>query len=133
VLFNIRSWADVRAGLYTLLPILSVLLVSHGVVTDNQAQLWTALVTAVLGPLIAAINAKSVSAIRTAIYALAGSAQALAIGYNLVEASTFAQWLPLFTALVGITAAVPAVANTDTTPADAAPVVTVHDADGARG
>lgn len=116
-LFNIRSWADARAFLYVLLPVISTLLVGDGVLTNDTATLWTALVTAVLGPVIAAFNAHSVSAFRTAFYALLGAGQALAIGYNLATQSLFDHWLPLVVAVIGFSAGGVSAANTDTTPA----------------
>lgn len=121
MLFNIKSWADVRAALYTLLPIVSTLLVGYGVLNDAKAQLWAALVTAVLGPVIAAVQAHDVSNVRTAIYALLGTGQALVVGYGLTSDAAFAHWLPLVVALVGTAAGSLAVANTDTTPAAGTP------------
>lgn len=116
MLFNIKSWADVRAALYALLPIVSTLLVGYGVLTADKATLWGALVTAVLGPVIAAAQTHSVSAIRTAFYAVLGAAQAVVVGYGLTTDLQFARWMPLVVALVGIAGSTVAVANTDTTP-----------------
>lgn len=117
MLFNIRSWADVRAAAYALLPIVSTLLVGYGVMTADKVQLWAGLVTAVLGPVIAAINARTVSAFRTGFYALLGAAQALVVGYGLVSDAALQYWMPLVVALVGAAGGGVAVANTDTTPA----------------
>lgn len=116
MLFNIKSWADARAALYTLLPIISTVLVGYGVLTADKAQLWAALVTAVLGPVIAAVTTRGVSAIRTAFYAVLGTAQALTVSYGLTTDLAFARWLPLVVALVGTAAGSVATANTDTTP-----------------
>jgi CHASE2 domain-containing sensor protein len=118
-IFNIRSAADFRAFLYVLLPVVSTLLVGYGVVTDNQVQLWGALVTAVLGPVVAAFNAKSVSAFRTAFYTVLGAGQALVVGYGLATDAQFATWMPLVVAFIGLSAGGVAAANTDTTPAAA--------------
>lgn len=118
MIFNIRSWADVRAALYALLPIISTLLVGYGVFTADKAQLWVALVTVILGPVIAAFNARTVSTIRTAFYALLTAAQALVVGYGLTTNAAIDYWMPLVVALVGGAAGSVAVANTDTTPAD---------------
>jgi hypothetical protein len=116
MIFGIRSWADVRAALYALLPIVSTLLVGYGVFTADKAQLWAGLVTAVLGPVIAAVEARTVSAIRTGFYALLGAVQAVVVGYHLLTDATFSTWMPLVVALVGTAAGGVAVANTDTTP-----------------
>jgi hypothetical protein len=116
MIFGIRSWADVRAALYALLPIVSTLLVGYGVFTADKAQLWAGLVTAVLGPVIAAVEARTVSAIRTGFYALLGAVQAVVVVYHLLTDATFSTWMPLVVALVGTAAGGVAVANTDTTP-----------------
>lgn len=118
-LFNIRTWADVRALLYVLLPVVSTLLVGQGVLTDGQAQLWAGLVTAVLGPVIAAFNAHSVSTFRTAFYAVLAAVQAIVVGYGIATDAQFATWMPLVVALVGLSGGGVAAANTDTTPAAA--------------
>ncbi len=118
MIFNIRSLADVRAALYTLLPIVSTLLVGYGALTADKAQLWGALATAVLGPVIAAFNARTVSSIRTAFYSLLGTVQALVVGYGLTTNAAIDYWMPLVVALVGGAGGAVAVANTDTTPAD---------------
>mgnify|MGYP001547294109 CR=1 FL=1 len=115
MLFNIKSWADVRALLYVVLPITATLLVSHGVFTDNQANLWSALVVAILGPVIAAFSAKSVSTFRTAFYALLGAVQSLVVGYGLTNPASLNEWMPLVVALVGASAGGVAAANTNTT------------------
>lgn len=115
--FNIRSAADFRAFLYVLLPVVSTLLVGYGVVTNGQAQLWGGLVTAVLGPVIAAFNAWDVAKVRSAIYALLAAGQALVVGYGLSTDAQFATWMPLVVAVIGLSAGGVAAANTDTTPA----------------
>lgn len=116
-IFNIRSAADFRAFLYVLLPVVSTLLVGYGVVSDSLAQLWAGLITAVLGPVVAAIMARSVSAARTAFYLVFAAVQALVVGYGLANDAQFATWMPLVVAVVGLSAGGVAAANTDTTPA----------------
>jgi CHASE2 domain-containing sensor protein len=116
-LLNIRSWADVRAFLYVLLPVVTMFLVGDGVLTDDTAQLWGALGTAVLGPVVAAVMARNVSTFRTAFYTLLGAVQALVIGYHLAQPGVFAHWMPLVVAIVGLSAGGVAAANTDTSPA----------------
>lgn len=113
---NIRSWADVRAFLYVLLPVVSALLVGHGVFTSVQANLWTGLATAVLGPVVAAFFARTVSTFRTAFYAVLAAVQGLVIyGYGIASEADFSSWMPLVVAIVGLTAGGVAAANTDTT------------------
>lgn len=117
MLLNIRSWADARAVLYTLLPIVSTLLVSTGVLPDHVAKLWVALATSILGPVVAAWMARTVSALRTAFYAVLAAVQGLAVGYGLISDGALTPWMPLVVALVGAASGGVAVANTDTTPA----------------
>lgn len=115
-IFGIRTLADVRAFLYVLLPVVTTLLVSYGALTDDKANLWAALVTAVLGPVVAAFNARSVSAVRTAFYAVFGAVQAIAIGYGLAQPVVFDRWMPLVVAIVGLGTGGVAAANTNTSP-----------------
>lgn len=117
MLFNIRTAADLRAALYALLPIVSTLLVTYGVLDEAKAALWAGVATAVLGPVIAAVQARTVSSFRAAFYALGAAVQAVVVGYGLVTDAQVGVWMPLVTALVGATAGGVAVANTDTTPA----------------
>ena len=113
-LFGVRSLADVRALLYTLLPVLSALLVAQGVLNENQASLWGGLVTALLGPGSAFVTARSVATFRPAFYAMLAAGQALLVGYGLATEGQVSVWIPLISALVGASAGGVAVANTDT-------------------
>lgn len=114
---NIRTAADFRAFLYVLLPVISTLLVGNGVLTDDKASLWSALVTAVLGPVVAAIAARTVSLFRTAFYAVLAASQALAVGYGIASEAAFTHWMPLVVAVIGLTAGGVSAANTNTSPA----------------
>ncbi|CAM3483809.1 hypothetical protein [Tsukamurella hominis] len=117
MLFNIKTIADLRAALYALLPIVSTLLVTYGVLDETKAALWAGVATAVLGPVIAAVQARTVSSFRTAFYALAAAVQAVVVGYGIVTDAQIGVWMPLVTALVGAAAGSVAVANTDTSSA----------------
>lgn len=116
MLFNIKTAADFRAALYALLPILGTLLVGYGVFTDGQWQLWAGLAAAVLGPVVAVFNTWTVSGFRTAFYAVVAAVQAIVVGYGLTTDVVFETWMPLVVALVGLSGASVAVANTDTSP-----------------
>lgn len=118
-IFNIRSWADARAFAYVLLPVAATLLVSKHILPNDKAQLWVSLFTAVLGPVIAAIMARTVSLVRTAIYSLLAVVQALVVANGYATDAGFSLWMPLVVALVGLSAGGVAAANTDTTPAAA--------------
>lgn len=113
---NIRTWADVRAFAYVLLPVLSALLVTGGVLNESQASLWAGLATAILGPVIAAANAKSLSTFRAAFYAVVAAVQALLIGYGIADAEQIGMWMPLVSVIVGGAGAGVAEANTSTSP-----------------
>lgn len=114
-LLNIRSWADVRAFLYVLLPVVTTFLVGNGVLTQHKANLWAALATAILGPFVAAIYARTLSTFRVAFYAVLGAVQAIVIGYGLAQAGFLDTWMPLIVALVGLSTGGVAAANTPTT------------------
>lgn len=116
-LLEIKSWADVRALAYTLLPIASTLLVSVGALKESEAALWSGLVLAILGPGIAFLMARSVSTFRTMFYALLTAGQAVAVGYGLATDAQVGVWLPLVSALIGGAAGGVANANTPTSSA----------------
>jgi hypothetical protein len=117
MIFGIKTFADLRAALYALLPIVSTLLVTYGVLDETKAALWAGVATAVLGPVIAAVQARTLSSFRTAFYALAAAVQAVVVGYGIVTDAQIGVWMPLVTALVGAAAGGVAVANTDTSSA----------------
>lgn len=116
-LLEIKSWADVRALAYTILPIISTLLVTVGALSESEAALWVGLATAVLGPGIAFLMARSVSSFRTAFYALLTAGQAVVVGYGLATDAQIGVWLPLVSALIGGAAGGVASANTPTSSA----------------
>lgn len=126
MIFNIRSWADARAAAYTLLPVITSFLVSYGVLDDQKAALWAGLVTAVLGPVVAAFMARQVNAWRAGLYAILAAGQALFIGYGLISPDQLDAWMPLITTLIGGAAGSVSVANTDTTPAVPQPSWSLH-------
>lgn len=121
MILNIRSWGDVRAAVYTLLPVVTSLLVSYGALNESQASLWAGLVTAVAGPVVAAFMAREVSKTRTALYAVVGAVQALLLGYGLLSPETVDVWLPVISTLLGGSGGAVASANTDTTPPASVP------------
>lgn len=113
-MFNIKTAADVRAFLYTLLPTVSALFVSLGVVNEAQGALWVGLVTAVLGPVIAAYQARTLSTFRTAFYTLGAAVQAIVVAYGIVSVDSVGVWAPIVTTVVGFLTGGVAAANTDT-------------------
>ena len=115
---NIRSAADVRAFAYVLLPVISTLLVTYGILDETQATMWAGLVTAILGPVLAFIHARTLSSFRTAFYAVLGASQILLIGYGIASSEQVGIWLPVISTIIGASAGGVAAANTDTTDAD---------------
>lgn len=110
-----NSLADVRAALYQALPVLTALLVTLGVANSSQSTLWAGLATAIIGPGLAFINARNVSSLRTALYAILTAGQAVAIGYGLLgDAST---WTPVVAAVIAAVGGGIAVVNTPVTSA----------------
>lgn len=107
--FGIRTWADVRALLYVLTPLVVAWLVQLGVVGDRQADLWIALGVAVLSPALAFVN--TVDGFRRWFYPALGAVNALLLGYGIFTDSQTAPVLAILSALVG---AGVAAANTPT-------------------
>lgn len=112
---EIRSAGDIRAFLYVLWPTISTLLVTNGALTDSEASLWGGLVTAILGPVIAAIYARNLSTFRVAFYAVLGALQAIVVGYGIASNADLEIWLPLVSAIIGFATGGVAAANTKTT------------------
>lgn len=116
-ILNIRSLADLRAFAYVMLPVISTLLVTLGVYTSHEAELWVGLVLAILGPGVAFVMVRGLDTFRTAFYALLAAGQAILIGYGLVSAEDVGVWLPVISAVIGLAGGGVAAANTDTTKA----------------
>lgn len=108
-IFGVRTWADVRALLYVLTPLLVAVLVQQGVVEGAKGALWGALGVAVLSPALAAVN--TVDGFRRWFYPALAATSGLLLGYGIVTASTWSPVVAIFTALVG---AGVAAANTPT-------------------
>ncbi len=113
---GIKSAADVRALIYNSLPVVTTMLVGLGVATSDQAAMWAGLLSAVAGPGLAWWMARSVSSLRTALYAILTAAQALLVGYGLY-AGAGGVWLPLVSAVLAMLGGGLAVANTPVTSA----------------
>lgn len=107
--FGIRTWADVRALLYVLTPLVVAWLVGLGAFNQEQGALWAALGVAVLSPALAAVN--TVDGFRKWFYGGLSAANALLVGYGIVTQSQLTPVVAIVTALVG---AGVAAANTPT-------------------
>lgn len=121
-MLGIHSAADVRAALYTALPVAATLLTTIAALDQHRAAAWAALAAAVTGPVLAFARTPSFARGRMALYALVGAGQMLAVGFGLTQSHAVAVWMPLVTAVLGILGGGVAVANTDTTPAAGVPV-----------
>lgn len=81
---GIKTVADFRATVQNWLPMLTTTLIGLGLATTEQAALWGALVTAIAGPGLSLYLARSLSSLRSAIYAVVSVGQLLIISYGLV-------------------------------------------------
>ena len=79
---NLKSWANWRAFLHSITPVIVTSLVTFGIVTDTQAALWIPLVFAIADPLLSALN--STDKLRQIVYGIAGLLQVGGISVGLV-------------------------------------------------
>jgi uncharacterized membrane protein YjjB (DUF3815 family) len=91
--------SEVRQQIYTLLAPLQVVLVSFGVLSDESATLWAAMVTAALGLGLAAINSHNW---RKYLYGFLAPAQAIVMYYGIVSEHQAASIAALAAAALGI-------------------------------
>ena len=108
--FNVRTWADVRALLHLIAPAAATLLVASGVADENLAAQILTLVLAVLSPALATVN--TVNGFRVWFYPVLAAASAVLIYLNVFTDNTWSLWLPIIVTLIGPAIAV---ANTPTT------------------
>lgn len=100
-IFSVRSWEQLRAFLYVLVPVvLLALQVSH-------AELWSGLVLAVLAPALSAVN--TVSGFRTWFYSVLAAGQAVLLGLNVFTEAQISPWISVVGAVVGGAVAAPRV------------------------
>ncbi|AOE44545.1 hypothetical protein SEA_JUMBO_34 [Gordonia phage Jumbo] len=111
-LFNIRTWRDVIAMLYVLVPLASVILVSYGVFQSEDAAV---LVGAILGVLQVILQfARTAAWGRRIFYTVLLAANAVLVWWKVVDPDFLSTWLPLINVLlVGAPAAI-AVQNVNT-------------------
>lgn len=93
----------VRERLYIVAAALMTVLVSFGVMNDNQAALWSSLVVAVIGAIFAIVNAETNW--RLALYAVAGAAAALFQAYGILGDANWAAITGLVAAVLGVSTA----------------------------
>lgn len=79
---NLKSWANWRAFIHQVTPVIVTTLVTVGIVTDTQAALWIPLVFAIIDPLLSVAN--STDKIRQIIYGVAGLLQVGGLATGLV-------------------------------------------------
>lgn len=92
----------VRERLYIVAAALMTVLVSFGVLNDNQAALWSSLVVAIIGAIFAIVNAETNW--RLALYTVAGAA-ALFQAYGILGDANWAAITGLVAALLGVSTA----------------------------
>lgn len=109
---NIRTWADARAFIHVLAPVLASALVLSGVADENLAAKIVTLVLAVFSPAIATVN--TVDGFRQWFYPVLGAISLILIYLGLFTEAQWNTWLPVISLILG---AGVAAANTNTTPA----------------
>ncbi|QIG58157.1 holin [Gordonia phage Skog] len=102
-IFDINSPETARKFLYGFLPVLGVLLVGQGTLSDVEATQWIGLALAVLSPAVAAIKTRN--GFRTWVYPVIAGAGAIVVGYGIVDGETWALWFTLVPAVLGNVAA----------------------------
>lgn len=112
---NIRSWADARVFLQTAAPVIMTALAGYGIVENQQAALWTALLVSIAAPALATIN--TAGGFRKWFYPVLGAANAVAIAYGIADPDALQMWLPVITLVLGGAGSGIANANTNTTEA----------------
>lgn len=108
--FNIRTWADVRALIHLVAPAASAILIANGVADENLVTMILTLVLAILSPALATVN--TVSGFRQWFYPVLAAASAVLVYLNVFTDNTWSLWLPIIVLLIGPAVAV---ANTPTT------------------
>lgn len=98
------NWAKVRAVLHTATPAIMAALVAWGVLTGDQADLWSVLVFAVLSPALAAKFTDS--AARTAWYRVLVGVQGVLVGSGIVTDQQVTPAVAIVTAILGAAAMV---------------------------
>ena len=93
----------VRERLYIVAAALMTVLVSFGVLNDNQAALWSSLAVAVIGAIFAVVNAES--SWRVALYTVAGAAAAVFQAYGILGQANWAAIVGLVAAVLGVSTA----------------------------
>ena len=109
-IFNIRTWADVRALLHLVAPAIAAILVASGVSDETLVAQIVTLVLAVLSPALATVN--TANGFRVWFYPVLGAITAVLVYLNVFTDATLSPWIALITLLVGPAVAV---ANTPTT------------------
>ncbi|MFY9190167.1 MAG: hypothetical protein WAN89_02690 [Lawsonella sp.] len=93
----------VRERLYIVAAALMSALVAFGVLTDNEASLWSALVVAVIGAVFSVVNAETNW--RVALYTVAGAAAVVFQSYGILGDAEWSAIVGLVAAVLGVTTA----------------------------
>ncbi|AKL88203.1 putative holin [Gordonia phage GMA3] len=111
-LFNIRTWRDVIAMVYVIVPLASASLVGYGVFSDQESAVIVGAVLAVLQVILQFTRTEN--GVRRAFYTVLLAANAVLVWYRVVDENFLTTWLPLINALlIGVPASV-AVQNVNT-------------------
>lgn len=103
-LLTLRDYPGLRQWVQVVSAAVVAALVSYDWVSTSQAELWLALVAAVLPPALSAFN--SANGRRTIFYAVIASVQALVLGYDLATADQVQPIVSILLAAIGGSVAV---------------------------
>lgn len=119
-LFNIRTWRDLVAMLYVIVPLASVILVSYGVLDNADSAVIVGGVLAVLQVILQFTRTAAWG--RRIFYTVLLVANAILVWYHVIDDDFLSTWLPLINVLlVGVPASV-AVQNVNTSGDEVTPM-----------
>lgn len=118
-LFNIRTWRDLVAMLYVIVPLASASLVGYGVLQDEESAVLVGAILAILQ--VALQFTRTANWKRRAFYTALLAANAVLVWYRVIDENFLNMWLPLINVLlIGVPASV-AVQNVNTSGDDVLP------------
>lgn len=113
-IFNIRSFNDLIAMLYVMLPLATAALAAYGFLSDEHAAVWVAVGTGACQLILQFVRTQA--GIRKAIYTVLNLVNLLLITYAAGwDPDTLTTFMPLIAVLLGGAPAAVAAQNVDTT------------------
>ncbi|ANA86001.1 holin [Gordonia phage Demosthenes] len=119
-IFNVRSFNDFIAMLYAILPALTPILLSYGVLSDDEVALWIGLGTNVCQLILQFVRTEYFA--RRIIYTILNLAVSVLVVYRGLDPNFLDQWLPLLVLILGAPPAAVAVQNVNTSGDNVVPI-----------